>query len=326
MTTFVGTPGISNSYSPIADFSPQDITGAELNDFLTGGPVNDIIRGLAGSDRLSGFTGDDILYGGDGDDRPADANSDNGPLLRGGLGDDTYYGGAGNDKLTETFAGGFDDGGNDLMFGDDGNDIISGGSGQDRIYGGTGNDSILGDGGFTLTANDVIYGGAGDDDISGDGSFTDAGGADQIFGDDGNDKLFGGAGNDLLNGGAGNDRLVGDQGKDRMTGGAGKDVFGYFSTKVDLTKSAANRDTITDFQHKVDKIDLSTVDEFGFKPTFHHWKFIGAGAFTGVKDQLHYVQKGGHTYVEGDTTGDHRADFSIDLLHKIALTKGDFVL
>ena len=54
--------------------------------------------------------------------------------------------------------------------------------------------------------------------------------------------------------------------------------------------------------------------------------FIAKQAFTHVKDQLHYVQKGAHTYVEGDTNGDGKADFQIDLLDKIALTKGDFVL
>ena len=54
--------------------------------------------------------------------------------------------------------------------------------------------------------------------------------------------------------------------------------------------------------------------------------FIGNAGFHHIKGELHYVQKGCHTIVEGDTNGDGKADFQIDLLHKIALTKIDFVL
>ncbi|KAB1504786.1 calcium-binding protein, partial [Photobacterium damselae subsp. damselae] len=58
------------------------------------------------------------------------------------------------------------------------------------------------------------------------------GGADKIFGDDGDDILYGqskgdtlvgGQGNDILNGGSGDDILVADQGNDILVGGKGDD-------------------------------------------------------------------------------------------------------
>ncbi len=54
--------------------------------------------------------------------------------------------------------------------------------------------------------------------------------------------------------------------------------------------------------------------------------FVGAEAFTHVAGQLHYVQEGGATFVEGDTNGDGLADFSLRLTGTISLVAGDFVL
>ena len=54
--------------------------------------------------------------------------------------------------------------------------------------------------------------------------------------------------------------------------------------------------------------------------------------FTGVKGQLHWYQenKAGtvndKTIVEGDTNGDKKVDFQIELKGLITLSSGDFVL
>lgn len=61
------------------------------------------------------------------------------------------------------------------------------------------------------------------------------------------------------------------------------------------------------------KIDLSAIDAIdgGGDNAF---SFIGAGGFTGVAGQLHYVASAGGVTIEGDTNGDGRADFSISVL------------
>ncbi len=85
---------------------------------------------------------------------------------------------------------------------------------------------------------ETLSGGAGADLIFG------RGGADQITGADGTDILLGMEGDDILDGGVGADIL---------TGGAGADIFAFSTNK--------DRDTITDFAHSEDKIDLSALVE-----------------------------------------------------------------
>ena len=87
-----------------------------------------------------------------------------------------------------------------------------GGSGNDEMHGGAGEDELKGNSG-----NDLIYGGGGDDFLYGDCRDYDFyiceyelngehnGGADTIYGGDGNDSIVGGIGADDLSGGAGAD-------------------------------------------------------------------------------------------------------------------------
>jgi serralysin len=81
--------------------------------------------------------------------------------------------------------------------------------------------------------------------IGGDGN-------DKITGNSANNTLYGGAGNDTLNGGTGSDRLIGGQGFDKLTGGSGKDTFVF-------TSLADAGDTITDFKHGTDHIEISGI-------------------------------------------------------------------
>jgi Ca2+-binding RTX toxin-like protein len=89
-------------------------------------------------------------------------------------------------------------------------------------------------------------------------------GNDQLDGGNGNDVLIGAFGEDNLVGGAGNDRLNGDTSTydpttnnpivdgadDVLTGGAGDDVFVF--------QLGAGDDTITDFTHESDRIDIAS--------------------------------------------------------------------
>ena len=169
-----------------------------------------------------------------------------------------------------------------------------------------------------LGANDTLNGNGGNDILNGLG---------------GNDTLNGGIGNDTLNGGDGNDTLNGGDGADFLTGGNGRDTSpaGAAPTPSRSPTLAAagngagtgntNRDVITDFVQGVDKINLP-FDASSAAGT-QAFTFIGTAAFTGL-GQLRYIQTGGNTIIEGNTTGTHAADFQIQLNGLYTLTVNDF--
>jgi Ca2+-binding RTX toxin-like protein len=204
---------------------PQNVTGNDAKNLILANDAENVLKGLGGNDLLFGQGGNDSVIGGDGAD-----------TLYGGSDDDLVQGGAHRDEL----------------FGNNGADTLIGGAGADSIDGGAGSDLLKGDGGGAAGGNDSITGGGGADTLFG---FS---GNDRLFGDDGTDLLKGGSGDDVVHGGngndtlfgnAGDDQLYGEAGKDELTGGSGSDVFHIFDdTSVD---------TITDFNPKLDKIDLS---------------------------------------------------------------------
>lgn len=110
-----------------------------------------------------------------------------------------------------------------------------------------------------------------------------------INGRGGDDVISGGEGNDVLNGGDGNDRLIGSAGIDTMTGGAGADRFVFLSTSDSPISDTA--DLITDFEHGIDKIDLSRIDADSETPGFQHFGFTDAALpDTGLLNIFYDVQ------------------------------------
>ncbi|MFM2280403.1 MAG: hypothetical protein RLZZ444_2634, partial [Pseudomonadota bacterium] len=101
---------------------------------------------------------------------------------------------------------------------------------------------------------DILRGTSGTDTLRGTGIkdvILGLAGGDFLYGNGGNDRLDGGAGKDVLVGGAGADILIGGAGNDVLSGGAGADTFLFGKT--------SGHDTITDFAHGTDRIDLSAV-------------------------------------------------------------------
>jgi len=122
-----------------------------------------------------------------------------------------------------------------------------------------------------------------------------------ITGNVGANTLYGMGGNDTLNGAGGNDTLI---------GGDGRDVF--------AVGSLGNVDTIVDFEHGVDRIDL---------PRDGYFRFIGTERFHKVAGELHvYHLADGNTYVSGDIYGDGKADFTMKVLGRHDFTSADFIL
>jgi Ca2+-binding RTX toxin-like protein len=219
----------------------NQLTGNKGRNILEGREGNDLIRGMAKKDMLLGGTGKDTLYGGGGND-----------TINGGTGADSMIGGLGNDiymvdnrrdVIVETGIGGFDQihatidislttanytnvehvrllGTRDLG--------ALGSAANNRLIGNSGNNILDG-----RKGNDVLRGLAGND---------------HLLGGDRNDRLDGGVGNDTLDGGAGNDTLIGGSGNDILTGGGGGDTF--------LFRNGFKNDTITDFHHNTDTLQL----------------------------------------------------------------------
>jgi Ca2+-binding RTX toxin-like protein len=230
-----------------ADYSQID-TGVKID--LGGNKVTGLTstsKLLVGTDKTSnienalGGSGDDLLIA-----------SSKGSLLDGGDGNDTLKGGSKSDTL----------------YGGDGNDIVSAGSGNDEIVGGDGAGDDTYDGGagidtvryssatsgitvdLTLTLANATstlgsdLAGIGTDKLTNIENIIAGDYDDTLMGNKLNNRFEGGDGDDSLNGGLGNDTLI---------GGDGEDTF-IFNTK--LNKSS-NVDTITDFSHTDDVIQLA---------------------------------------------------------------------
>ena len=224
------------------------IDAGEGNDRAWGQGHADVILGRSGNDRLWGGGGDDRLGGGEGNDR-----------LWGGAGRDDLDGGAGRDRLRgDGGADALDGGaGDDVLHGGAMGDTLRGGGGADRLDGQLGNDLLIGGAGA-----DTLIGGAGRDDLRGGGGrdrLDGGAGADRLSGDGGHDALTGGGGRDRIDGGRGADTIAGGGGRDVLTGGAGRDVFVF-------GRDGRGVDRITDWQGRLDTLDLTALDGPGRGP------------------------------------------------------------
>lgn len=135
-------------------------------------------------------------------------------------------------------------------------------------------------------------------------SFNGFAGNDKIYGNGGDDRLMGDAGADRLYGDAGNDILFGGTGSDLLSGGTGKDVF-VFATPMDA-RIAKKVDTIADFEHLIDKIDLRYIDANTDLAGDQAFRFIGKRDFS-ASGQLAYR----NGFLVGDLDGDGSADIAI---------------
>ena len=81
-------------------------------------------------------------------------------------------------------------------------------------------------------------------------------------------------------------------------------------------------DTITDFEHLGDRIDLATIDADTGTWSNQAFAFIGSAAFTNIAGELRYDAG----LVAGDVDGDGIADMEIEIANFAVLTVDDFIL
>lgn len=321
------------------------VYGGAGNDILFGDAGADSITGDAGVDTIEGGAGADTLSGGDdvGDTLSyaasaagvqisithgattiaigGDAEGDSISTFR------DVFGSAFGDTLIDTDKGTISFGYNDNRFdGGAGDDRLDMGGGNDTAIGGAGNDTLLGEDG-----RDRLFGGSGDDSLSGGAAADILGGGagnDTLSGGIGADNLSGGLGNDVIRGGAGRDSLIGSSGADTLTGNSGQDFF-IFTSAADSTTLLAGRDTITDFHHvEADRINLHAIDANTNTANVNDdfTTIVNAATFTGNSTgALHFHIVTGGILVEGDTDGDHVANFAIFLQGISTITTSDFI-
>ena len=273
---------------------------------FTGSYLADIVYGADNNDTLDGSGGDDSLYGGGGADQ-----------LNGSFGNNFLNGGAGDDALKT------DDGDNTVDGGDgiDSYDIYCGNSGGvtiDITSGGDGTD--IGNGTRISNVEILQFQGSASADMVTGGAF-----ADKLIGFSGSDVLNGSGGDDTLWGGQGNDTLNGGTGHDTMLGGLDTDTF-VFTNSAD-SAAGTGRDSIGDFEHAIDKIELFTIDAMSGTIENDAFIFIGAAAFGQIAGELRVTAAApGVQIVEADLDGDGVADFEIAVTASATLTAADFIL
>jgi serralysin len=334
----------------------ENAVGGSGHDVIVGNVAGNTLLGLAGNDNLYGLDGSDVLVGGAGGDMliggiGSDTAQYN-QAVAGILADlalpsantgearfDRYVSienlvGCGfADVLNGDMAGNFIAGlaGNDVLCGRGGGDVLMGGSGADWLYGGAGSDtaSYANAGGVTV---DLVYVSLNTGEAAGDrfsfveglvGSFhgdilRGNAATNVLQGLAGNDVIDGRGGNDWIYGGNGHDALIGSSGADVLNGGAGGDVFmlRFFTDSL-----PGARDTILDFTHGEDLIDLRLIDANTAMAGDQAFTFISGMSFTAAAGQLNFH----NSVLAGDVNGDGLTDFEVNLFNVGLLTGADFL-
>jgi hypothetical protein len=256
---------------------------------------------------------------GSGNDVFNNSGTVNGTIDLGG-GDDKFTGGSHADYVLDNF-------GNDTYSLGGGNDtFVSLGLDHFKLDGGAGRDVFVAQVPYAI---DLSKGTAIDTaDIGGYGGTIK--GFEELDGSNGADVFTGSAAAETLLGNGGVDVLVGGLGADHLDGGADGDVYLYQSTK-DSGATKATRDVIETFDGDGaifgDLIDLAGVDANSKSAGPQHFAWHGEDyVFTKTAGELREVFVGLDTIIEGDTNGDGKTDFSIQVAGIHHFTEIDFLL
>ena len=122
------------------------------------------------------------------------------------------------------------------------------------------------------------------------------------------------------------DTLVGGLGGDTLTGGLGNDVFKYTSV-TESTASETNRDTITDFQLGLDKLDLGAIDANSLIALDQAFSFLGNSATFTNAGQLRYQVSGDNLLLFGNIDANFAtSEFELQLSGLASIGASDIIL
>ena len=312
----------------------ENLTGGSGNDKLTGNISDNVLDGGLGLDRLVGGAGNDTYIvdlieatgkvkvilqdtivetstGGTLDTVQLRGSSTNAVAvtLTAGTGIEAINASAtGSSKLNLT-----GNASRNILTGNDADNILNGGTGIDTLSGGAGNDTYIVD---TLTDTITEATNGGTDAVKSSVTFSLASlaeienltltGTSAIngTGNTADNILTGNSAANTLNGVDGSDTLIGGLGNDSLTGGNGADHF-VFNTP----NAKNNKDTITDFIHGTDVIDLSKAIFKGLGSTIGSLSsdafYSGAGVIKShdLDDRIIYNTTNGFLYYDADGTG-----------------------
>src|SRR5215471_8321047 len=331
------------------------ILGGSGNDTMRGSSGNDSLFGDSGADTLTGNLGDDLLDGGAGNDTASYLTNNgvssvnvslliSGPQNVGDAGVDTLvsienltgtnFGDTliGNDGDNFLDGGTMTDTGDDLLIGGLGNDTLHGRGGTDTLLGGDGNDRLTG----VALANDYADGGNGIDTMALKVPTADGSYGNLLLGYATSgplhtnhvtliniENLEGDVNSDTLIGDNGPNVLIGTGGADLLTGNGGADAF-FYAPDPNFGGDLGGGDTITDFLHGTDKINLAAIDTGLLTFDNNLTPAVDPGV---TAHHVTWYETGGNTIVQADVTGDTTVDFSITLIGTgIGLMGSDFVL
>ena len=239
---------------------------------------------------------------------PSTVASANNDMLTGTAAANTLNGQAGHDFLKGL-------GGGDTLNGGDGGDFLEGGAGNDKLNGGSGIDTVNYGDSSTSVVVDLRGDAASDKDTARRGGETDT-----LTGIEG---AIGGGGNDTFYGDNAANWFQGGGGKDTFTGGSRRDLYDYNLTSA--SPVGAGRDVITDFDHLVDKLDLSGIDADATIAGNQAFRWVGTDALTGP-GEVGAFTSGGNTIVRMSTDTDIASEAEIQLNGIVRVSAADFYL
>ena len=201
---------------------------------------------------------------------------------------------------------------NHIIFGNSRDNILDGRGGNYTMQGGAGNDTYIVD-----SVGDVVKELArqGVDTVKASVTYTLAANVENLTltgydaingtGNELDNIITGNSGNNILSGGAGHDVLIGGGGNDTLTGGAGADYF-VFNVKPN---AGSNIDTVTDFQHGTDELQLSKAifaalgSRTGELSSDKFWSSATAVSAHDSSDRIIYNTTTGALYYDADGIG-----------------------
>jgi len=332
--TVHGSEGVDNATMRLGD------------DTYYGNGGNDLLVGHGGADHLDGGEGDDIfLIGGFGSGvqgTTSKADDGNKEWIATGAKHDVIVGGDGVDTLRVTTGIGANNTTNGTVVLNDANfqdmEVVQVGGTVGRLnvedsalqllndhYYFRANGSVanlsntLGNNGGTI--NNVVIDASG---VTANGLLFEGNANTQTFiGTTQDDRFVGNSGNDTLTGGSGSDTFVFGKVHEQVVTGSATTVQTYVDTAFNLT----GFDTITDFLHGTDKLELNT-DQYSALAGFTAANFVvGAGATAGDIDDYLIFDTTSHTLkYDADGSGAGAAVNIAVLTGVSTLTTADIVV